>query len=67
MNSNSPRQKHFTLNIVKSLEKVKREAKKQHYSSLTAKSDNKMKKTTWNIMKNVTGKSTFSVKDDPHY
>jgi hypothetical protein len=42
------KQKHITSNIVKSPQKWKKEAKKQHYSRLTAKSDKKNK----NNMKN---------------
>jgi hypothetical protein len=40
------------------LNNVIREAKKQHYSRLTAKSDNKIK--TWNSSKEGDRKSTFN-------
>ena len=43
------KQKHIVLNIVKILRTVIKEAKKQHYSRLIAKS-NKIK-TTWTIVK----------------
>jgi len=45
--------KHY-IKYCKTLRKVIKEAKKQHYSRLTAKSNNKI--TTWNIIKKETGK-----------
>jgi hypothetical protein len=43
------------LSIVKFLIKLYRRLKKRHYNRLIAKSDNKIK-TTWNIIKQETGK-----------
>jgi len=51
-NSNDPKTKCTILNTVRFSEKF---CKKQHYSRLTAKSNNKIK-TKWNIMKKETGK-----------
>jgi hypothetical protein len=51
-------QEHF-IKYCKILNNVINEAKKQHYSRLTAKSDNKIK-TTWNIIKRETGKMHLS-------
>jgi hypothetical protein len=54
-NSNDPHRKAFYVKYCKILNKVIKEAKKQHYNRLAAKSDNKVK-TTWNTTKNETGK-----------
>jgi hypothetical protein len=54
-NRTDPHIKAFCIKCCKILSKVTKEAKKEHYSRLTAKSDNKIK-TTWNIIKNKTGK-----------
>jgi len=47
--------KDFYITYYKILNKVIQEAKKQHYNRLIAKYDNKIK-TTWNIIKQETGK-----------
>jgi hypothetical protein len=44
-----------SLRTAKILRRVIKEAKKLHYNRLTAKSNNKIK-TTWNIIKEDTGK-----------
>jgi hypothetical protein len=54
-NSNDPNTRAFYIKYCKILNNVIKEAKKQHYSRLITKSDNKIK-TTWNIVKRVTGK-----------
>jgi hypothetical protein len=55
VNSNNPTAKaHYTKHC-RILNKVIKEAKKQFYDQLIAKSDNKIK-TTWNIIKNETGR-----------
>ena len=54
-NCNDPTVKTHYDNYCRILKKVIREAKKQHYSRLIAKSSNKVK-TTWNIIKKETGK-----------
>jgi hypothetical protein len=45
----------FYIKYCKIVNNVIKEAKKQHYSRLIVKSDNKIK-TTWNIIKKETGK-----------
>jgi hypothetical protein len=45
----------YYIKSCKILRKFIKEAMKQHYSRLIAKSDNKVK-TTWNIIKKETGK-----------
>jgi len=47
-NSNDPKAKAHYIKYFKILRKVIKEAKKQHYSRLTAKSNIKIK--TWNII-----------------
>jgi hypothetical protein len=54
-NSNDPNTRAFYIKYCKILNNVIKEAKKQHYCRLIAKSDNKIK-TTWNIVKRETGK-----------
>jgi hypothetical protein len=54
-NSSDPKAKAHYINCCRILKKVIREAKKQHYSRLIAKSSNKVK-TTCNITKKGTGK-----------
>jgi hypothetical protein len=54
-NNNDPIIKALYIKYYKILNKVIKEAKNQHYSGLIAKSDNKIK-TTWNIIRNKTGK-----------
>ena len=54
-NSNYPKAKAYYIKYCRILKKVFKEAKKQFYDSLIAKSDNKTK-TTWNIIKNETGR-----------
>jgi hypothetical protein len=54
-NSNSPNTRAFYIKCCKILKNVIKEANKQHYSRLIAKSDNKIK-TTCNIIKRETGK-----------
>jgi hypothetical protein len=48
-------QELFYIKYCKIINNVIKEAKKQHYYRLIAKSDNKIK-TTWNIVKQETGK-----------
>jgi hypothetical protein len=50
---------YYVHTYCKILNSVIKEAKKQHYSRLIAKSDNKIK-TTWNIIKMKTGKMHLS-------
>jgi hypothetical protein len=54
-NSNDPNARAFYIKYCKILNNVIKEAKKQHYCRLMAKSDNKIK-TTRNIVKRETGK-----------
>jgi hypothetical protein len=54
-NSNDPNTRGICIKYCKILNNVIKGAKKQHYSRLIAKSDNKIK-TTWNIIKRETGK-----------
>jgi hypothetical protein len=54
-NSNDPKAKTHYINYCRILKKVIREAKKQHYSRVIARSSNKVK-TTWNIIRKETGK-----------
>jgi hypothetical protein len=54
-NRNDPNTRAFYIKYYKILNNVIKEAKKQHYCRLIAKSDNKIK-TTWNIVKQDTGK-----------
>ena len=54
-NSNDPKARVHYIMYCRILQKVIKEAKKQFYDSLIAKSDNKTK-TTWNIIKNETGR-----------
>jgi hypothetical protein len=54
-NSNDPNTRAFYNEYCKILHNVIKEAKKQHYSTLIAKSDNKVR-TTWNIIKREMGK-----------
>jgi hypothetical protein len=54
-NSNDPKAKAHYVNYCRILKNVIRETIQQHYSRLIAKSRNKVK-TTWNIIKNETGK-----------
>jgi hypothetical protein len=54
-NSYDPTIKAFYIKYCKILNKVIKEAKKQHYSRLVTKSDNKIQ-TTWNIIEKETGK-----------
>jgi hypothetical protein len=53
------RLKHITLDIAESKKKVIKEATKQRYTRLIAKSNNKVK-TTWNIIKKGDRKSAFN-------
>ncbi|PNF23822.1 hypothetical protein B7P43_G15913 [Cryptotermes secundus] len=54
-NNNNPNIRVFYVKYCKILRNVIKEAKKQHYRRLIAKSDNKIK-MTWNIIKRETGK-----------
>jgi succinate dehydrogenase flavin-adding protein (antitoxin of CptAB toxin-antitoxin module) len=54
MNSNDPVTKAFCIKYCKILNEVIKEDKKQHYSRLIAKTDNKIQK--WNIVKKERGK-----------
>ena len=54
-NSNDLKARAHYMKYCKMLKKVIKEAKKQLYDRLIAKSDNKIK-TTWNIIKNETGR-----------
>jgi hypothetical protein len=54
-NSEDPNTRVFYIKYCKILKSVIKEAKKQYYSRLIAKSDNKIK-MTWNIIKRETGK-----------
>ena len=54
-NSNDPKAKAHYIKYCKILGKLIKEAKKQHYFTLKAKSDNQIK-TTWNIIKKETGR-----------
>ena len=55
-NSNDPKAKAYYIHYCRILKrKVIKEAKKQFYDSLIAKSDNKIK-TTWNIIKKENGR-----------
>jgi hypothetical protein len=49
----------FYIKYCEILNNFIKEAKKQHYSRLIAKSDNKIK-TTWNIIQRETGKINFT-------
>jgi hypothetical protein len=49
-NSNDPNTRAFYIKYCKILNNVIKEAKKQHYSRLIAKQDNKIK-TTWNLIR----------------
>jgi hypothetical protein len=49
-NSNDPKAKAHYIKYCRILRKVIKEAKKQHYTRLIAKSSNKVK-TTWNVIK----------------
>jgi hypothetical protein len=53
-NSNNPRMRAYYIKYCKILNTLINEAKRQHYSRLTAKLDNQIK--TWNIIKHKTGK-----------
>jgi hypothetical protein len=53
-NSNYPKAKADYIQYFKILRNVIEDAKKRHYSRLTAKSNNKIK--TWKIIKKETGK-----------
>jgi hypothetical protein len=53
--NNDPNTRAFYIKYCKILNNVIKEAKKQHYSRLIAKSDNKIK-TAWNIIRRKTGK-----------
>jgi hypothetical protein len=53
--SNGPEAKAHCIKYSKTLRNVIKEAKKQHYRRLLAKSHNKVK-TTWNIIKQQTRK-----------
>jgi lipoate-protein ligase A len=55
MNSNDPNLKHYYKIYCKILSDVIKAAKKLHYNRLISNSNNKMK-TTWSIIKSVTGK-----------
>jgi hypothetical protein len=54
-NRNDPKTKAYYIKYCKIFKKVIKEAKKQFYDRLIAKSDNTIK-TTWNIIKNETGR-----------
>jgi hypothetical protein len=54
-NSNDPNTRAFYIKYCKIPNNVIKKAKKQHYSRLIAKSNNKIK-TTWNVIKRETGK-----------
>jgi len=54
-NRNDPKAKAHYIKYCRILKKVIKEAKKQFYDSLMAKSDNKIK-ATWNIIKNEIGR-----------
>jgi hypothetical protein len=53
--SNNPHRRAYYNKYCKILSRVIKEAKRQHYCRLIAKSDNKIK-TTWNIIKCESGK-----------
>jgi hypothetical protein len=53
--SNNPHLRAYYNKYCKILSRVIKEAKRQHYCRLIAKSDNKIK-TTWNIIKHGSGK-----------
>jgi ribosomal protein L33 len=54
-NSKDPKAKAHYIKYCRILKKIIKEAKKQHYSRLIAKSSNEIQ-TTWNLIKNETGK-----------
>jgi hypothetical protein len=54
-NRDDPKGKASYIKYCETLRKVTKEAEKQHYSRLVAKSDNKIK-TTWNIIQKKKGK-----------
>ena len=63
MNSNDPKAKVHYIKHFKILRKALKEVKKQYYSRLLAKSDNKIK-TTWNIIQKEMGK-VYAVEEVP--
>ena len=63
-NNNDPKPKAHYIKYCEILRKLIKEAKKQHYFRLIAKSNNKVK-TTWNIIKKETGK-VHSMEQVPH-